>query len=543
MPNLKTTLSNLDPGFLRIVADFWGIEEKIPITNLVKNLMEAMTDDSQFDEMWETLPNQARQAWLELSKKNGKISWSDFIRHYGDINEIGQGKIERERKYLKKGTTTEYLWYRGLLFRAFFKDKGEPQEFAYLPDEFILLLKKSIPPTVSTASPGKPFHFSYAPKLVAANDHILDHACTLLAALRAGLDAEKSCHFNIPVHFLIELLKSADIVDEAHQPKTGETKRFLETGRAQGLLQLFICWEKSETINELFLIPEIKCEGKWKNQPKTARENLLKMVKEIPIQEWWDLDAFIADVRQQQPDFLRPSGDYDSWIIRNRSSGEYLRGFANWDKVEGHFIRHLITQWLRWLGAVDLGFSEDSETIQAFRLTTWSKFLFNHQFVPNLAKENEKVIIRSNGSILCPPLTPRAVRYQIARFCEWREEKIDGYHYFLSASAMQKAEMQNLQTGQLITFFKRNARMPIPPTFYKAITQWKQFHLQAKFETGVLLKVTDASILDELEKSSAKRFLLERVNPTMMLVKPGGEKVIQHTLMEIGYLSDKPMNL
>ena len=55
------------------------------------------------------------------------------------------------------------------------------------------------------------------------------------------------------------------IIDEAHQSRTGATKRFLEDGRAQGLLRLFIGWEKSETINELFLIHEFKGEGKWKN--------------------------------------------------------------------------------------------------------------------------------------------------------------------------------------------------------------------------------------------------------------------------------------
>jgi len=543
MPNIRTALSTLDPGFLTIMADLWGLEvhdEAQP--SLVNQLADQMSDATQFEVMLDGVPDRAKIAMAELSRHLGKMPWVEFCRRFGNLSEAGQAKIEREKRYLQKDSITEFLWYRGLLFRAFFEGDHEPIEYAYLPDEFIELMQM---PSLAGGAPvfGKPYQDLAKLKIIPATSHILDHSCTLLAALRSDLNLEESCHFNIPVRMLLELLSAAGIADGSRQPKTEQTRHFLEADRSQGLAQLFQAWENSETINELWMMEEIKCEGKWRNRPQSARNHLLSLIRKIPSQVWWDLDAFIADVHQFQPDFLRPSGDYDSWIIRNLSSGEYLRGFIHWDKVEGRFIRSILTQWLQWLGVIELGISPNNGFAQAFRLSSWANYLLNHQNIPNLPKETEKIIIRSNGAILCPLLTPRAVRYQIARFCEWGEEKISEYQYFLSASSLTRAERQQLQIDQLDRLIKKHARTPIPPTFLKALARWKKNHLQVKLQASVVLRVSEPSILDELEKGRTKRFILERVSPQLMLIKPGGEKVIQRALMEIGYLSEDQTSL
>lgn len=543
MPNLRAALSSLDPGFLTIMADFWGVEAKDENQPaLVNQLAVQMSDAAQFEEMMDGIPERAKKAMSELARHLGKIPWVEFCRRFGNLSEAGQAKIEREKRYLQKDSATELLWYRGLLFRAFFEGDHEPLEYAYLPDEFMELMKM---PSLADTAPvfGKPYKDLAKLKIIPATSQILDHACTLLAALRTGLNLEESCRFNIPIRILLVLLSAAGIVDGSHQPKTEQTRHFLEAKRSQALTQLLQAWEKSETINELWLMEEIKCEGKWRNRPQPARNHLLDLIKKIPSQDWWDLDAFIRDIHQFQPDFLRPSGDYDSWIIRSLSSGEYLRGFIHWDKVEGRFIRSILTMWLHWMGMTELAYTPDNGTVRAFRLSSWSKYLLNHQEIPNLPKETEKIIVRSNGAILCPLLTPRAVRYQIARFCEWGEEKKSEYQYFLSASSLGRAEKQQLHIDQLDHLIKKHARTPIPPSFLKALARWGKNHLQVKLQASVVLKVSDASILDELEKGRTKRFIVERVSPQLMLIRPGGEKVIQRALMEIGYLSDDQTSL
>ena len=537
MPNLKIALKDQDPGFLRILAEFWGLEDiSEDSKNLLTNLIKAMTTQNQFTEMIEVLPSQVKKALHSLIRSNGKIPWVEFCRRYGELREMGQAKLEREKTYLSPVSTTEWLWYRGFLFKAFFDDGIEPLEYAYTPEEFLALHKLG-PSHLSLEVYGKPTLDQKMKRVVIADDHILDHTCTLLAALRMGLKLDEHCKFNLPINLLAELLKAASVIDHLRQPNTERTRMILEAKRAQALSQLFNSWAGSENLNELWLIPELKCEGKWKNNSLTSRQALLKILREIPPGQWWDLRAFIADVHEHHPDFLRPSGDYDSWLIRNRSSGEFLRGFANWEKVEGQLIQVFITNWLHWLGAVDLASIENNGQITAFRLTQWAKYLFNHQSIPGLREENDKITFRSNGNIFCPRFAPRAVRYQIARFCDWGEEKEDGYFYNLSPVALKRAEAQEIQISQLVTLLKKFAKPPIPPSILQSLQRWDQNHLQVQFDPGVILRVTESSILDELEKSRAKRFILERISPTLMLIKPGGENAVQQALAELGYLS------
>jgi hypothetical protein len=342
---------------------------------------------------------------------------------------------------------------------------------------------------------------------------------------------------------LAELLKAVGVLDILRQPITDQTRAFLETTRAQALLQLFNSWKLSENLNELWLIPELKCEGKWKNKPLASRQVILKILKDIPPGQWWDLQAFITNIHERLPDFLRPSGDYDSWLIRNRTSGEYLRGFANWEKVEGQLIRFYITNWLHWLGLIDLASEEKDEQCTAFRLTELAKYLFNNQPIRGFRDETEKITFRTKGNLFCPRLSPRAIRYQIARFCEWGEQKEDGYFYSLSPVALKRAEAQELQVSQLVTLLKKSAKLPIPPSILQALQRWDQFHLQVDFKNSIILRVTETTILDQLEKSRAKRFILERISPTIILIKPGGENVVQQTLTDLGYLSQIPPSL
>ena len=49
------------------------------------------------------------------------------------------------------------------------------------------------------------------------------------------------------------------------------------------------------------------------------------------------IDAF----KEAEPDFQRPTGDYDTWYIRRTDTQEFLKGFDQWDAVEGELLRFL----------------------------------------------------------------------------------------------------------------------------------------------------------------------------------------------------------
>jgi len=247
--------------------------------------------------------------------------------------------------------------------------------------------------------------------------------------------------------------------------------------------------------------------------------------------------TFLDTIKEVNPDFLRTAGEYDSWLIRDKYSNQYLHGFSNWDKVEGNLILFVLNM-CSWLGMMDLAFEKSNKELQAFRITRIGSMLLNHEIPPEKNDENHKLTARSNGQLLIPRFVPRTVRYQISRFCAWRDEVGDTYRYSISTTTLKQAEKQGLKISQLENLLNNHAKPPLPPTLLKALHHWDKNQLQAKFESTVLLRVTESQILDELEKSRAKRFIQERINPTTMIIKSGGQNAVQQTLIELGYLSE-----
>ncbi|NJN79951.1 MAG: hypothetical protein HC797_05485 [Anaerolineales bacterium] len=45
---------------------------------------------------------------------------------------------------------------------------------------------------------------------------------------------------------------------------------------------LYKNWLKSDSFDELRLIPSIICEGEWKNQPQVTRKFLMNLINRIP---------------------------------------------------------------------------------------------------------------------------------------------------------------------------------------------------------------------------------------------------------------------
>ena len=154
---------------------------------------------------------------------------------------------------------------------------------------------------------------------------------------------------------LLELLKAARLVDDAGLPLAEPTRAFLEASRGQALALLANEWMQALYLNELRLLPGLKCEGDWLNDPLRARQALLTWLGKVPADaSWWSLASFVKAIHDRDPDFQRPAGDYDSWFIRSTRSGEFLRGFECWDEVDGALLRFLISGPLHWLGFLDL---------------------------------------------------------------------------------------------------------------------------------------------------------------------------------------------
>jgi hypothetical protein len=528
MPDILHSLSKFDLGYLRIVAGLWGLElESKDTTIAAKELAASLLDPQLVVEITAALPPEAHAALAALGTAGGRIPWAAFIRQFGDIREMGAGKRDREKPQIKPASTAEVLFYRALLARAFFDTTGGPQEFAYVPDDLLTLIQmkgtrqpgKLTRPTEPLGRGATPGEKAY---ILPVNDRILDDATTLLAALRLGRDVGQD-----PV--LIGLLNAAKLLKK-NIPQAEKVKTFLEAPRAEALGMLVEAWRSSETFNELRLIPGLLCEGEWKNQPLAAREFILDLLNAVPASKWWNINSLISDVKKKVPDFQRPAGDYDTWFIRREADGQYLRGFAYWDQVDGALIRFLIVSILYDLGLVELASPGEGKEVTAFQLRTPERGVSN--------VENGKLKIASNGMIAASRSVPRAARYQLARFCEWEEEKSGEYQYRLTPASLTRAKEQGLKVEHLIPLLSKHAAAGIPPILMKALKRWEANGTEARAETQVILRVGRPEVLEELRKSKASRFLGEPLGPTAVVIKPGAQPKIMTALAELGLLAE-----
>lgn len=542
MPTLDQSLLKTDIGHLRIVAEFWGLElESTDVDSAREELCASLLDLEAVSETLDVLPAEARSALNLLLAAEGKMEWAAFSRKYGEIREMGAGKRDRERPYLKPASTAEFLFYRALIGKAFFESEKGSQEFAYIPEDLLEIINEAsaddIPPAPSVEALGRlatPVEKAFE---TPATDFVLDDATTYLAALRIGHESKARFQRDLPA-----LLTTAGIIkNDGLLPEA--VKKFLEVSRPEALDMLYKAWLNSATFDELRLIPSILCEGEWKNQPQMTREFLMNLISDLPAGKWWSLPAFVKAVKEKFPDFQRPAGDYDSWFIKRASDGQFLRGFAYWDAVDGALIKYVI-YILHLLGKVSLAAPEEGKEATAFKVASKVK-------EPALSnskgqKSNDlrsltfdsKLVVSSNGRITIPRSFSRAVRYQLSRFCEWDEPKGDDFFYRVTAESLKRAAEQGLKAEQLLAMLVKYTKEAVPPATVKALKRWDANGAEARVESLLVLRVSKPEIMEEMRRSRAGKYFGEMLSPTAVIVKGGAIQKVLAELAELGLLAE-----
>jgi hypothetical protein len=542
MPDLMQALQGNDLEFLRMVANAWGLELVQPdAASALPVLVDSLKDAALLDEVLDVLPQEALEGIQLLLENDGKMLWAAFCRKFGEVRPMGPGKRDRERPDLKPSSVTEVLWYRALIAKAFLNLPPEPQEYAFIPDDLAPLMAHLAPaPATAPDKPfGQPASADETALIIPANDRILDHACTLLAAIRSGINLDLlENRWPIPTSILISLLYSAGLVDASLQIQTEAVRSFLEASRGEALLQLSQGWLQSETFNDLRCLPGLTFEGQWDNRPRQARSFLMDVFSRLPQESWWSLSSLVSAIREKMPDYQRPGGDYDTWFIRKEGSDTFLRGFAAWDEVDGALIRFVLTSPLHWLGWVDLASPAPDQPVSAFRPSAWAGALRQNVPPSGLPDENHSIKIMPDGRLRVPALAARSVRYQIARFCEWESELPAEYRFRLTPASLERAREQGLRASHLLVLLKRSTSGSIPPVLVQALERWEKFGVQAVLEPAVLLRLAAPEMLAALRKSRAGRYLGEALSPTVIAIKPGGEEAVRQALGDLGYLTE-----
>jgi hypothetical protein len=326
----------------------------------------------------------------------------------------------------------------------------------------------------------------------------------------------------------------------------------LEEARGAALLDIFLTWKQSSSFNELHQLPGIGIEGEWTNDPHLTRKIVLDFLAATPGYDgeiasrkggaWWSLSSLVDDIKQSQPDFQRPAGDYDSWYIRDVESGEFLRGFENWEAIDGMLVRYLVAGPLYWLGIVDLAAPENADQthlseITAFRFTARAGELLADQVPSEMLEEDENLVVRSDARIHAPEGVPRPLRYQTARFSKWEGFHKDRYNYRLTPGSLERAEQKGLTVDNLLKLLNR-FEIDIPPNLVMALKGWEAHGTQALIERKIVLRVGNPEIIKKLLQTRAARFLGDPIGPTTIEIKSSAENNIEAALVELGFLGE-----
>ncbi len=532
MPSLRESLEGKDLGYLGLVAECWGIEAHWSNKNEgAKELSRQILDAGLFHEVFAALPDESQKALAEIKARGKRLLWTQFERKYGVIRSMGPAQRAKLQPQRAPQSTGEILWYRALIGRAFMDSESGPQEFAFIPNDIQAMMPESKDPNKQR------FGRSALPKEIThvrrAGDRLLDDLTSFLGAKRSQFDLIHAADiedWQTSIHFMDALLRLVGVLEESGDLGLEALERFLTQDRGAAMQALQQAWRESPQFNELKLLPNLRPEGEWSNSPAETRSFLLKAMHESAAAQWIQIDSFIADVHAEAPDFQRTGGQYDTWFLKDVETEEFLSGFQSWERVEGELIRFFVTVIAYWLDLVQLGATSEDGNPNAFRI--------NADSPGSVSSEEGKLTIDSQGLVQIPPDFPRAIRYQISRFCDWEGRKKGIYQYRIRARSLKRAKGQSLPARRLLPLLEKHADSPLPPTLTKAIQRWEKEGSPAKAEQMLVLRVGKPEILEELRTSRVKRYLGEVLGPNAIQIQSGAKRHVLQALTEMGYLAE-----
>lgn len=554
MPPLRQSLLDTDLVRLRVIAAFWEISlTQSRHREVALELTEKMDNSEAIERARKALPDCQRRALRALLASDGCMPRRVFSRQWGEIRAMGPGRMERERPWEDPVSPAEGLWYRGFLFQSFEQGPDGAYEAVYVPAE----LRRHLP-APSAAVAAVTLEPIAAPSAIASSeDTLLDDACTLLSYVhnerphlapdhhwperhrrrllpRLHLQDKERFKFLHRVAFRIGWLHGNEGVPLRLNPEAATS--WLQSGTFRQRCAMSEAWRDDPIWNDLFHVPALQPEdtGAWRNDPILARQAVLRHLRGCAPGSWYELDGFINAIKQVDPDFQRPAGDYSSWYIRDQETGAYLSGFESWDAVEGRLIRYLLTRPMAWLGLVDLGAQGSDQQAYAFRLGQGGAgFLGLVEPLPSSAPPRLRLL---SGFRISVPADLRYERFQLSRVANWVRTGTPFVYRFTPAS-LQRARQQGIPIARVLEFVEEIAQSPLPRSTREALSRWETRGTEAMLERVVVLRLSDEELMNQVISAPRLAALIEeRIGPTAALVRRQSWAQVVARLEDLGLL-------
>ncbi len=563
MPTLARALVDYDLDLLQIIAAQWDVDlvaqER---TAAAEELAAAMGRPEAVETTWARLSTHEQAALYDLINRQGRIPTTHFVRRYGELRAMGPARREREKPWLSPASITEALYYRGLIVRAFEQTLTGAQEHLVVPSDLLALLPQPDPSALATP-PGYPV----APprRVEGGQGAAVDDAATLLAYLllrqtspdewlATGPVPRIDRHLRRPIPgyrvMLVSLLRDLGMIaDETFLTSVRMivnkdiARPWLEAPRLHQLRSLAEAWLESPSWNELAWTPGLAAD-RWPNDPRLARRAVLEALREVPPEIWWSLDGLIDHIKQVNPDFQRPGGDYAAWYLRDLDTDEILHGFQYWDLIEGTLIRFIVEGPMRWLGLVRLAPG-------GFLLTPLCLALIGREDWPSAPDPEARITIDEQGVISVPAQLGRYERLQISRFTAWmepppipdtsRRTRADEgglYLYRLTPQALERVAAEGITLPtHIMPFLQRLSGRTLPANVARMLEAWHARPGEVVVQDAVIITARDLGVYERLRSNPRiSRWMRQQVGPHANAVRREDMPALLNALREMGVL-------
>ena len=501
MPTAAQMLAGYPDIILQVLAELRGalIDGADTREQVIELLAAQLTDPTSVQmahqEMLDDSP-QAEAAIDLLLREHGEVAEAQFSREFGAIRQMGPAKLERETPWFYPESTAELLYYNGLIGRGFKGAGQNAHTVIYLPSDITPWLPRP-QSELPVGLPVKPVAPPHPARILPADDALLLDAGALLGFLyheRVRLtpagphpedierivkrfqlpfgsgDADLNLRLALLLHLanrLGWLKRDADGVQLTQNPVAA----FLDKTRAEQRRAIFEAWRTSPEWNDLCRTPELECveAGVWHNDPLQTRETLLRLFGHLQPGAWYAQSDVLRAIREVEPDFQRPTGDYDTWYIRSSTTQEFLKGFERWDEVEGALLHFLIRGPLAWLCVLDLA-EPAAGTDTLLSLSAWGAQWLGHDVPAPDEHAANHISVAEDFTVTLDPGVSLADRFRVERFAQW-QQSYPRFVYQITQRSLKRATERGI-TGARIAEFLRTRCRTAPPRVLSAVERF-----------------------------------------------------------------------
>lgn len=431
---------------------------------------------------------QAEGALNALLEANGEMTEAQFVRDFGGVRKMGPARLERETPWMHPESVSELLYYYGMVGLGFKGTGREAQSIVYIPSDVLPWLPRPANPNLEGGMLVTPVPPPPKSRILAVDDTFLEDAGSLIGFLhteelrlmgqaphsedvarlieRFYVPYTDTAEFDIRLALLLHLTKQLGwlrVVDNPQgervvQLTNNKVRAFLEKSRAEQRLALWECWRDSVEWNDLCRTPGLECvdTGSWRNDPLQTRASVLRLVGQLQPGLWYSLADIQQIIKAVDPDFQRPSANYDTWYIRSTSTQEFIKGFDNWERVEGTLLSFLLTGPLHWLGATDLAEPSAGDDIQ-LSLSQWGAIWLGHNTVQPSEVRQRPFKIKEDFTITLPAGVSLLDRFRVERFAQW-QSSYPNYVYQISQRSLARGAGEGISAQQILQFLTQHSQ-------------------------------------------------------------------------------------